>query len=120
MRVLMLGASDVSDASRHSIKVGARWDVFATLTGSSSLWGPHGERLRASLLVCTMGCALRRLDLIRAKKIVPDRIPVECWIVGVLASFGGNREIVEVFEIAFDCMTDNLRTAASKMECGRV
>ena len=60
------------------------------------------------------------LPLIRIEKLTPDPIPVEHRIAGVAEALDGDGEIVEVLEVAFDGLADDIRPASPELSRGRV
>ena len=60
------------------------------------------------------------LPLIRIEKLTPDPIPIQHRIAGVAEALDGDGEIVEVLEIAFDGLADDIRPASPELSCGRI
>ena len=64
--------------------------------------------------------SLAALFLIRIEKLTPDPVPIQHRIAGVTEPLDGNGEIVEVLEIAFDGLADDIRPAPPELSRGGI
>ena len=60
------------------------------------------------------------LPLIRIEKLTPDPIPVEHRIAGIAEALDRDGEIVEVLEIAFDGLANDIRPASPELSCSGI
>ena len=70
-------------------------------------------RVRSGL--ATRFSSLAALSLIRIEKLTPDLVPVQHRIAGIAEPVDGDGEIVEIFEVMFDCQTDDIRPTAPEL-----
>ena len=82
------------------------------------VYGRSDPRIRSGLPKrCNSLAALR---LIRIEKFTPDLVPVQHRIVGVAETVDGCGQIVEILNVAFDRLADNVCPAAPQLRRGAV
>ena len=69
------------------------------------------ERIDASMRLSSLAA----LPLILIEKLTPHLVPVQNRVVWVAESFQGDREIVEILEVAFERLPNNLRPASVEL-----
>lgn len=57
---------------------------------------------------------------VRIEKFTSDLIPIQHAVAGIAEPSDGHGGVVEVFQIALNCLADDVSSAAPKLACSSV